>query len=90
MKPFVGMSTYTTFDEWYSFKENPRAKVHVLASLDEKSIKNSQNDKWKMGRPSVDLVSGIRGDSVVFLPYLGTLPEAFDDENVRRHIAGGY
>src|SRR5665648_362588 len=29
MVPFKGMETYRTFDEWYSFKENPRAKVHV-------------------------------------------------------------
>jgi hypothetical protein len=38
MVPFKGMETYRTFDEWYSFKENPRAKVHVLARLDETSL----------------------------------------------------
>ncbi|SCE95355.1 Glucose/arabinose dehydrogenase, beta-propeller fold [Micromonospora matsumotoense] len=28
---------WSRFDEWYNFRTNPRAKVHVLASLDEKS-----------------------------------------------------
>jgi len=51
MVPFKGMQTYRTFDEWYSFKENPRAKVHVLARLDETSLdeETRKEDKWKMG-----------------------------------------
>ncbi|MEU8188645.1 ThuA domain-containing protein [Micromonospora carbonacea] len=28
---------WSRFDEWYNFRTNPRANVHVLASLDEKS-----------------------------------------------------
>ncbi|TDB75510.1 ThuA domain-containing protein [Micromonospora sp. KC723] len=28
---------WTRFDEWYNFRANPRADVHVLASLDERS-----------------------------------------------------
>ncbi|WP_194821773.1 ThuA domain-containing protein [Micromonospora sp. S-DT3-3-22] len=28
---------WSRFDEWYNFRTNPRSKVHVLASLDEKS-----------------------------------------------------
>jgi hypothetical protein len=51
MAPFKGMKTYRTFDEWYSFKENPRPKVHVLARLDETSLNAAtlKDDKWKMG-----------------------------------------
>ena len=49
MKPFQGMTTYSTFDEWYTFKENPRAKVKVLATLDETSIKKFDNDNFRMG-----------------------------------------
>ncbi|MEV1290360.1 ThuA domain-containing protein [Micromonospora sp. NPDC049679] len=30
-------STWSRFDEWYNFQTNPRGKVHVLASLDERS-----------------------------------------------------
>ncbi|MFC5529030.1 ThuA domain-containing protein [Cohnella yongneupensis] len=30
---------WTRTDEWYNFKEDPRGKVHVLATLDEKSYK---------------------------------------------------
>jgi uncharacterized protein len=26
MKPFSGMKTFTTYDEWYTFKSNPRTK----------------------------------------------------------------
>ena len=42
-KPFKGMKSYTTFDEWYTFKENPRPNVNVLATLDEASIKKFDN-----------------------------------------------
>ncbi len=28
---------WNRFDEWYNYRENPRGRVHVLASLDEKS-----------------------------------------------------
>ncbi len=87
MKPFEGMNTYITFDEWYSFKENPRGKVHVLARLDEESIKNAKNDDWKMGdHPLIwyHEYEGCRSFYTVF----GHTPESFDDENVRQHIAG--
>ena len=30
-------SRWSRFDEWYNFRTNPRGKVHVLASLDERS-----------------------------------------------------
>jgi uncharacterized protein len=49
MKPFANMKTYTVFDEWYSFRQNPRENVNVLITLDESTITKSSNDSWRMG-----------------------------------------
>lgn len=85
MKPFKGMKSYTTVDEWYSFKANPRPNVNVLAHLDESTIKKSNNDKWKMGdHPLIwwNEKDGIRSFYTVF----GHTPEAFQDEKVAEHM----
>ena len=84
MKPFEGMKTYTTVDEWYSFKENPRSKANVLARLDESTIK-ADNDKWKMDdHPLIwwNDKDGIRSFYTVF----GHTHEAFQDKLVIEHI----
>ncbi|MCD6598314.1 MAG: ThuA domain-containing protein, partial [Bacteroidales bacterium] len=85
MKPFEGMKTYTTLDEWYSFKENPRPNVNVLAKLDESTIKKGKNDDWKMGdHPLIwwNDKGGIRSFYTVF----GHTHEAFEDELIIEHI----
>jgi uncharacterized protein len=85
MKPFEGMESYTTFDEWYSFRENPRSKVNVLARLDENSIKKYNNDGWRMGDHPIIWWSeknGIRS----FYTGFGHTHEAFQDEKIREHI----
>jgi len=85
MEPFEGMESYTTFDEWYTFKENPRPNVNVLASLDENSIKKAKNDEWKMGDHPViwwNEENGIRSFYTVF----GHTHEAFQDELIIEHI----
>lgn len=85
MKPFKGMKTYTTVDEWYSFKKNPRPNVNVLARLDESTIKKSNNDKWKMGdHPLIwwNDKDGVRSFYTVF----GHTNEAFQDEKIIEHI----
>lgn len=84
MKPFKGMKTYTTFDEWYSFRKNPRPNVNVLARLDESTIK-AKNDKWKMGdHPLIwwNEKDGMRSFYTVF----GHTHEAFQDKLVIEHI----
>ena len=84
MKPFEGMKTYTTVDEWYSFKENPRSKANVLARLDESTIK-ANDDKWKMGdHPLIwwNDKDGIRSFYTVF----GHTHEAFQDKLIIEHI----
>ncbi|MFW5822541.1 MAG: ThuA domain-containing protein [Tangfeifania sp.] len=85
MEPFKGMESYTTFDEWYTFKENPRPNVNVLASLDESSVKKAKNDDWKMGdHPLIwwNEENGMRSFYTVF----GHTHEAFQDELIIEHI----
>ena len=85
MKPFEGKESYTTIDEYYAFKKNPRPNVHVLAHLDENSIVKSNNDTWKMGDHPViwwNEKDGIR----VFYTVYGHTPEAFQDPLIIEHI----
>ena len=85
MKPFKGMKSYTTYDEWYTFKENPRPNVNVLATIDESSIKKYDNENWKMGDHPIIWWSdkdGIRS----FYTGFGHTHEAFQDKYIIEHI----
>ncbi|MGE0021578.1 MAG: ThuA domain-containing protein [Draconibacterium sp.] len=85
MKPFNGMKSYSTFDEWYTFKENPRPNVHVLATLDETTIKKFDNDNFRMGDHPIiwwNEKNGIRS----FYTGFGHTHEAFQDEKIQEHI----
>lgn len=85
MKPFEGMDSYTTFDEWYTFKENPRPNVNVLATLDESSVKKYDNDDWRMDDHPIiwwQETDGIRS----FYTGFGHTHEAFQDEKIIEHI----
>ena len=88
MKPFKGMKTYTTVDEWYAYKKNPRPNVNVLARLDESTIKKGRqdkNEKWRMGdHPLIwwNDKDGIRSFYTVF----GHTHEAFQDKLIIEHI----
>ncbi|MCG6187679.1 ThuA domain-containing protein [Maribellus maritimus] len=85
MLPFSGIKSYTTFDEWYSFKENPRENVHVLATLDESTIKKSNNNDWKMGDHPIiwwQENNGVRS----FYTGFGHTHEAFQDKKIIEHI----
>jgi uncharacterized protein len=87
MAPFKGMKTYRTLDEWYSFKENPRTKVHVLARLDETSLDAAtlKDDKWKMGdHPLIWYQEN--GNIRSFYTVFGHTPEAFQDPKIFEHI----
>lgn len=87
MAPFKGMKSYRTFDEWYTFKENPRAKVHVLASLDETSLNEAtlKDDKWKMGdHPLIWYTETDNRRS--FYTGFGHTPESFQDPKIKEHI----
>lgn len=87
MVPFKGMKSYRTLDEWYSFKENPRPLVHVLARLDETSLDEAtlKDDKWKMGdHPLIWFKENENSRS--FYTVFGHTPEAFQDPKVIQHI----
>lgn len=85
MIPFKGKKTYTTVDEWYSYKENPRENVNVLARLDEDSIKKQKDDTWKMG--DHPLIWWTEKDDVrSFYTVFGHTHEAFQDELIIEHI----
>jgi len=85
MKPFEGMKSYTTFDEWYTFRENPRPKVNVLATLDESSIKKYKNDDWRMGDHPI--IWWLEKDGMrSFYTGFGHTHEAFQDEKIIDHI----
>ena len=85
MKPFEGKKSYTTVDEYYSFKKNPRSHVHVLAHLDESTITNSHNDTWKMGDHPVIWWNDKDGIRVFYTVY-GHTPEAFQDPLLIQHF----
>lgn len=88
MLPFEGMKSYTTTDEWYSFTSNPRSHVHVLAHLDESSIKQTNKENnWHMGdHPLIwyQEENGMRS----FYTGFGHTSEAYQDPKIRAHIAG--
>jgi len=85
MKPFEGMKTYTTIDEWYSFKKSPRENVNVLASLDESSVTKAKDDNWKMG--DHPLIWWTEKDGVrSFYTVFGHTHEAFQDKLIMEHI----
>ena len=88
MVPFKGMTNYRTVDEWYAFKANPRAVVHVLARLDETSLDEAteKEDKWKMVDHPLIWYQEI-GNSRSFYTVFGHTPEAFLDPKIREHIA---
>ncbi len=85
MKPFKGKKSYTTIDEYYSFKKDPRDHVHVLAHLDESTIKKSSNDKWKMGDHPVIWWTDKNGIRMFYTVY-GHTAEAFQDPLIIEHI----
>lgn len=85
MKPFKRMKSYSTYDEWYTFKENPRPNVNVLATLDESTITKFDNDNFRMGDHPIIWWSekdGVRS----FYSGFGHTHEAFQDKLIIEHI----
>ena len=85
MKPFKGMKSYTTFDEWYTFKKNPRPEVNVLATLDESTIKKYDNDDWRMDDHPI--IWWQEKDNLrSFYTGFGHTHEGFQDKKMMEHI----
>ena len=86
MKPFEGMKTYTMEDEWYSFKENPRGKVTVLATLDESSIKKlPKTDEWKMGDHPIIWYHEFEGARAFYTGF-GHGDTTFENDLIKQHL----
>jgi type 1 glutamine amidotransferase len=87
MKPFADMKTYTVEDEWYSFRENPRGKVTVLATLDESSIKKvpQKDTGWRMGDHPVIWYHEFDG-ARAFYTVFGHGDNAFENDKIKEHL----
>lgn len=86
----MNIKTLTTWDEWYTFKNNPRSKVKVLATLDESTIKDMGKDpeKVKMGDHPIIWYHEFEG-ARSFYTGKGHRPENFDEMVFRQHLVGG-
>ena len=71
-------------DEWYNFEPNPRAKVHVLVTVDETSYHGG-----KMGKDHpVSWYREAEGGRV-WCTALGHTKEGYDQPILRQHLLGG-
>ncbi|MHA4819840.1 ThuA domain-containing protein [Streptomyces aculeolatus] len=70
-------------DEWYNFRTNPRATVHVLARADEGSYTGGE-----MGSDHPIVWCHEPGTGRAFYTALGHAREAYQDPYFRRHLAG--
>ncbi len=81
--------TVIRVDEWYGFRENPRDRVHVLASLDESTYDPFQGD---MGPGAADhpiaWCQVYEGGRSVYTG-MGHPAAAWSDSTFLRHILGG-
>jgi type 1 glutamine amidotransferase len=71
-------------DEHYSFRENPRGKVQVLVSLDEKSYEPGEG---AMGDHPVVWCRELEGGGRSFYTALGHTKESYSDPLFRKHLA---
>jgi glucose/arabinose dehydrogenase/PKD repeat protein len=75
----------TRYDEWYNFQSNPRSRVHVLASVDEKSY--SPGTAMGSDHPISWCQEYDGGKS--WYTGMGHTQEAFSDTAFRSHLLGG-
>jgi type 1 glutamine amidotransferase len=71
-------------DEHYSFRENPRGRVQVLISLDEKSYAPGED---AMGDHPVVWCQELEGGGRSFYTALGHTKESYSDPLFREHLA---
>jgi type 1 glutamine amidotransferase len=76
--------TWSTTDEWYSFKTNPRNNVHVLLSLDESSYDAGST---AMGDHPIAWYHGHNGGRA-FYTALGHTAESWSDPAFLEHVTG--
>lgn len=74
------------FDEWYAFRQNPRAGVHVLATLDEKTY---DPEKTPMGADHPIAWCHEFDGGRAWYTAGGHTKESFSEPLFRQHIVGG-
>lgn len=74
------------FDEWYAFRQNPRAGVHVLATLDEKTY---DAEKAPMGADHPIAWCHEFDGGRAWYTAGGHTKESFAEPLFRQHIVGG-
>ncbi|MEV7399830.1 ThuA domain-containing protein [Streptomyces sp. NPDC091267] len=77
-------ATWDFTDEWYEFRDSPRDRVRVLASVDASSYEGGANGS---GHPLV--WTREHGGARVFYTALGHAAEAYSDPVFRAHLLGG-
>ncbi|RZQ64444.1 DUF1080 domain-containing protein [Amycolatopsis suaedae] len=77
--------TWKRTDEWYNFRENPRSKVKVLASLDEGSY---QPGNGAMGDHPISWCHEKAGGRSWYTGG-GHTTESYAEPEFRKHLAGG-
>jgi type 1 glutamine amidotransferase len=76
--------SFVRTDEHYSFRQNPRGKVQVLISLDEKSYAPGKDG---MGDHPVVWCQELEGGGRSFYTALGHTKESYADPLFREHLA---
>lgn len=75
--------TWTRTDEWYNYRQSPRGKVHVIASLSEDSYTGgSMQDDHPI------VWTTLPGKGAAFYTGLGHTNESWDEPAFIEHIAG--
>ncbi len=85
----MDMKTWTVIDEWYTYRQNPRSKVHVLMSLDENTVKNKGDhpEEVKMGDHPFTWYRMYDGGRI-FYTGRGHTSEAYDEPLFRAELEG--
>jgi cytochrome c len=71
-------------DEWYDYRESPRGRVHVLATVDEASYPGGT-----MGSDHPIVWCHDKFGGAAWYTGLGHTPESFDEPALRQHVLGG-
>jgi len=76
--------TWTRFDEWYEFQENPRGRVNVLLTVDESTYAGAE-----MGEDHPLAWFHEVGRGKAFYTSLGHTDESFAEPEFLTHVLGG-
>ena len=77
-------NSWSRVDEWYNFIASPRPKVHVIASLDEKSFHGGT-----MGNDHPIVWTRAIGKGRLWYTALGHTQESYSEPEFVQHVLGG-